>query len=244
MVPFLYGVLIMILYIIRHGEPNYDIGALTEKGWLQAEAVGKRMAKLKIDQVYASPLLRAQQTAEPTCRLLELTKKTEEWAHEIGDERLTPFPDGEMKSISFVQNTYFRQNGNMDLSFDKAYECDGIKQSEMKKAVDYIEKNGNDFLERLGYKAENGVYRILRENKDQVALFCHAAFARAWVSVLLHIPLHIMWAGFDYDYTGVTAIEFANNENGITAPKCHHYADLSHLYAEGIDSALNDLSQM
>ena len=86
----------------------------------------------------------------------------------------------------------------------------------MKKAVDYIEKNGNDFLERLGYKEENGVYRILKENNEKVALFCHAAFSRAWVSVLLHIPLHIMWSGFDYDYTGVTVIEFQNNENGFT----------------------------
>jgi probable phosphoglycerate mutase len=234
----------MILYIIRHGEPDYSTGHLTEKGWLQAEAVGKRMAKLKVDRIFASPILRAQQTAEPACRLLGLEKYTEEWAHEIGDERLTPFPDGEMKSISFVQNTYYRQNGNIDLPFDKAYECDGIKQSEMKKAVDYIEKNGNDFLERLGYKEENGVYRILKENNEKVALFCHAAFSRAWVSVLLHIPLHIMWSGFDYDYTGVTVIEFKNNENGITAPQCLHYADMSHVYAEGIDDAVNDISQM
>ena len=234
----------MILYIIRHGEPDYSTGHLTEKGWLQAEAVGKRMAKLKVDRIFASPILRAQQTAEPACRLLGLEKQTEEWAHEIGDERLTPFPDGEMKSISFVQNTYYRQNGNIDLPFDKAYECDGIKQSEMKKAVDYIEKNGNDFRERLGYKEENGVYRILKENNEKVALFCHAAFSRAWVSVLLHIPLHIMWSGFDYDYTGVTVIEFKNNENGITAPQCLHYADMSHVYAEGIDDAVNDISQM
>lgn len=234
----------MILYIIRHGEPDYSTGHLTEKGWLQAEAVGKRMAKLNVDRIFASPILRAQQTAEPACRLLGLEKQTEEWSHEIGDERLTPFPDGEMKSISFVQNTYYRQNGNIDLPFDKAYECDGIKQSEMKKAVDYIEKNGNDFLERLGYKEENGVYRILKENNEKVALFCHAAFSRAWVSVLLHIPLHIMWSGFDYDYTGVTVIEFQNNENGITAPKCLQYADLSHLYAEGIDDSQNDVSQM
>ena len=33
----------MLLYIIRHGEPGHG-GALTEKGWKQAEAVGKRVA--------------------------------------------------------------------------------------------------------------------------------------------------------------------------------------------------------
>ena len=233
----------MILYIIRHGEPDYSTGNLTEKGWLQAEAVGKRMSRLKIDRVFSSPILRAKQTAEPTCRLLGLTKNIEEWAHEIGDERLTPFPDGKMKSISFVQNTYYRQNGNIDLPFDRAYECDGIKQSDMKTAVDYIEKNGNDFLERLGYKEETGVYRILKENNEQVALFCHAAFSRAWISVLLHIPLHIMWSSFDYGYTGVTVLEFKNNENGITAPTCLHYADISHLYAEGIDEN-SDIQQI
>lgn len=234
----------MILYIIRHGEPDYKTDTLTEKGWLQAEAVGKRMSRLKIDKVFSSPLGRAKQTAEPTCRMSGLNKNIEEWAHEIGDERLTPFPDGKMKSVSLLQNTYFRQNGNIDLPFEKAYECDGIKQSDMKSAVEYIEKNGKDFLERLGYKEENGVYRILKENNEKVALFCHAAFARAWISVLLHIPLHIMWSSFDYEFTGVTVLEFKNNENGITAPTCLNYSDISHLYAEGLDDNQNDVSQM
>ena len=98
----------------------------------------------------------------------------------------------------------------------------------------YIEENGNKFLEKLGYKYENGIYRITKPNDDKVALFCHSAFSRAWVSVLLHIPVHIMWAGFDYEHSGVTIMEFENYENGITAPKCYCYSDTSHLYAEGI----------
>jgi len=105
----------------------------------------------------------------------------------------------------------------------------------MGAALEYIEKNGNDFLERLGYKEENGVYRILRPNEEKVALFCHGAFSRAWISILLHIPVHMMWASFGYTHTGVTVIEFRNNENGITAPHCLCYSDISHLYAEGLD---------
>ena len=76
----------MILYIIRHGQPHYATGELTEKGWAQAEAVGERMAKLGINKIFASPILRAQQTAEPAYRMLGLEKVTEEWSHEIGDE--------------------------------------------------------------------------------------------------------------------------------------------------------------
>ena len=72
-------------------------------------------------------------------------------------------------------------------------------------------------------------------NEEKVALFCHSVFARAWLSVLLHIPLHIVWASFRYTHTGVTVLEFKNNPNGITAPQCLCYSDVSHLYASGLD---------
>lgn len=225
----------MLLYIVRHGDPIYETDSLTERGKLQAEAVGKRIYDSKINRIFSSPMGRAKETAAPSCRLLGLDCNIEQWTHEIGSERLTPFPDGKMKSITLVQNTYYRENGNIDLPYDRAYECTGIKDSQMKSAVEYIEKNGKDFLERLGYREENGVYRILRNNEEKVALFCHAAFARAWISVLLHIPLHIMWSSFNYTHTGVTVIEFENNENGFTAPKCLCYSDVSHLYAAGLD---------
>ena len=225
----------MLLYIVRHGDPDYEHDSLTERGKLQAEAVGKRIFDSKIDRIFSSPMGRAKETAEPACRLLGLEKNVEEWTHEVGDERLTPFPDGKMKSITFVPNTYYRENGNIDLPYDRAYECSGINQSQMETAVKYIEEHGKEFLERLGYKEENGVYRIIKPNDEKVALFCHSVFARAWISVLLHIPLHIMWSGFNYTHTGVTVIEFENNENGFSAPRCLCYSDVSHLYAFNLD---------
>ena len=225
----------MLLYIVRHGHPDYATDSLTERGWLQAEAVGKRLAATGIDQVYASPMGRARQTAEPTCRLLDLPCHIEPWAHEVQDERLTDEPYGKPTSVTMVQNTYYRENGGIDLPYDRAYEAVGFRASGMKDAVAYIEEGGRDFLERLGYREENGVYRILRANEDKVALFCHSIMARAWISTLLHIPIHLMWAGFHYTHTGVTVLEFRNNEDGFTAPKCLCYSDMSHLYAHGPD---------
>ena len=82
---------------------------------------------------------------------------------------------------------------------------------------------------------ENGVYKILRPNEDKVALFCHTVMGRLWISRLLHIPIHLMWAGFQMTHTGVTVIEFKNNENGVTAPYCRCFSDMSHLYAAGLE---------
>ena len=225
----------MLLYIVRHGHPDYVTDSLTDRGWLQAEAVGKRLAKTGIDQVYSSPMGRAKQTAEPTCRLLDLPCHIEPWSHEVQEERLTEEPYGKPTSVTMVQNTYYRENGGIDLPYDRAYEAVGFRSSGMKEAVARIEEGGRDFLERLGYKEENGVYRILRANDDKVALFCHSIMARAWISTLLHIPIHMMWSGFHYTHTGVTVLEFRNNEDGFTAPKCLCYSDMSHLYAHGPD---------
>ncbi len=230
----------MLLYIVRHGDPIYETDSLTERGKLQAEAVGKRIADSKINRIFSSPMGRARMTAEPACRRLGLEYTVEEWTHEIGEEKLTPYPDGKKKSITMLPNTVFRENGNIDISYKDAFTCTGINQSGMRSALAYIEKEGNAFLERLGYREENGVYRILRPNEEKVALFCHAAFGRAWLSVLLHIPLHIMWSSFDITHTGVTVVEFENHESGFTAPRCLCFSDTSHLYADKLDLIYNN----
>ena len=94
----------MLLYIVRHGDPIYETDTLTERGFLQAEAVGKRMFDAKIDRIFTSPMGRAKDTAAPACRMLGLDYTVEPWAHEIEDDRLTTYPDGVLKSISFLHS--------------------------------------------------------------------------------------------------------------------------------------------
>jgi len=225
----------MLLYVIRHGDPIYETDTLTERGQLQAEAVGKRMVRAGINRIYSSPMGRARLTAAPACRMLNLPCQIEEWAREIEQEVKSPYPNGVMRSVSLLNNIEFRKDGRMDLPYDQAFDCPGISQSRMKEAVDYIAKNGRDFLARLGYQEENGIYRIVRPNEDRVALFCHAGMARAWMSVLLHIPIHTIWSSFSVTHTGITVYEFKNQPEGFTAPTCLCFSDTSHLYADGLD---------
>ena len=60
----------MILYYVRHGDPIYNPDSLTELGHKQAEALSKRFSLYGLDEIYASTSIRAQQTAEPTCKIL------------------------------------------------------------------------------------------------------------------------------------------------------------------------------
>lgn len=52
----------MKILIIRHGEPDYSIDSLTEKGWREAELLSRRLAPFNIRDFYVSPLGRAQDT--------------------------------------------------------------------------------------------------------------------------------------------------------------------------------------
>ena len=227
----------MLLYIVRHGDPDYTTDSLTPRGIEQADAVARRLAAIGFDRIFSSPMGRARQTAEPLCRLLDKEYQVEEWTREIAVR--TQVPDGEPKSVALVQNTYFREKDMWKLGGAEALECAVLKDTDMAQCKAYIEKEGNAFLEKLGYKEENGNYRILYPNEEKVVLFCHGNFSRVWLSCLLKVPLHIMLASFGSNHTGVTTLYFKNNDNGLTAPRCLCFSDNSHLYAHGPDTLYN-----
>ncbi|MBC7960452.1 MAG: histidine phosphatase family protein [Vallitaleaceae bacterium] len=56
----------MKLLIIRHGDPDYAIDSLTEKGWREAEYLSKSISDMEVKAFYVSPLGRAKDTASVT----------------------------------------------------------------------------------------------------------------------------------------------------------------------------------
>lgn len=97
----------MLLYLMRHGiaDPATAIlrdaeRPLSEQGTLQTALVAKGLLRLgvRVDRVIASPLLRAQQTAEIVARIVELPEPV------LTDMRLAPY--GSYNSISELINEH------------------------------------------------------------------------------------------------------------------------------------------
>ena len=61
----------MRLLIVRHGDPDYSIDSLTEKGWKEAEYLSERLSKLDVKDFYVSPLGRAKDTASFTLKKMK-----------------------------------------------------------------------------------------------------------------------------------------------------------------------------
>ena len=56
----------MRILIIRHGDPDYAIDGLTEKGKREVALLTERLAREELTAIYCSPLGRARATIAPT----------------------------------------------------------------------------------------------------------------------------------------------------------------------------------
>ena len=80
----------MKLLLIRHGDPDYSIDSLTEKGWREAEMLSERIAPMDIKAYYVSPLGRARDTASLTLKKAGREAEILPWAREYN----TRIPNG------------------------------------------------------------------------------------------------------------------------------------------------------
>ena len=221
----------MILYVIRHGSPDYENDSLTELGIKQAEALGVRMEKIGIDRVFSSPNGRARKTAEPTCRRLVLEMKIEDWLSENLNAALA-FNDGR-REYWYTDEPVENVKNEETLSYgDNWYEAPVyVGLEDPKRRYEEIMRESDRLCEELGYKREGKVYRVLRKNEEKVAVFCHSCTGVTWTAYLLGISPALFGSCFDYDTTGVTKLDFGDKEAGeITAPFCGYFSDTSHKY--------------
>ncbi len=219
----------MLLYIIRHGDPDYDTDSLTNKGKQQAEALAKRLSLHGLDRVYSSPMGRARQTAKATCDLLNLPCQIEEWTREVWEDFAICQDNGEKVFCMDLPGSVYRKNID-GVDSTTWYSHPVLSGIDAKSGYEKIIRNSDAFLKKLGYEREEGLYRILWPNEEKIAVFCHGGFGLTWMAHLLQIPPHIFWAGFRVTHTGVSVFEFRNEKDGYTVPKCLCFSDMSHLY--------------
>ena len=90
----------MKLVIVRHGDPDYTIDSLTEKGWREARYLAQKLSKLEIKDFYVSPLGRAKDTASCTLKKMNRTATECDWLQEY-DELIGRPDEADYKIITW-----------------------------------------------------------------------------------------------------------------------------------------------
>ena len=228
----------MLFFYVRHGDPIYDPDSLTPLGHEQAKALAKRFVSYGLDQIYSSPSVRAQQTAQPTCDLLKKEKTVCPWACESVAWRYFSIDASTgIHTWCFYDPAIlelFRSREVRALA-DKWYEHPAFAGYDFAEGVKYINEQVDAFFLSLGYRhdRENCRYEIVEPKHERVALFAHQGFGLAFLSSLLDIPYPLFCSRFDISHSGVTVIHFPNDRE-VVYPKILQLSNDSHLYKEDI----------
>lgn len=224
----------MKLLIIRHGDPDYEIDSLTEKGWREAEMLAERIAPMNIKAYYVSPLGRARDTASLTLKKAGREAEILPWAREyntriLGEngERRIPW-DMLPERLTAVPEYYDK---------DKWYDVPVMKEAGMEEGLRWVWDGLDEVLARHGYRREGMYYRAENPNGDTIAIFCHFGVECVMLGHLLGISPMALWHGFMAAPTSVTTVNTEERRDGIASFRVSAFGDISHLYIKGEEPA-------
>lgn len=233
----------MLFFYIRHGDPIYDPDSLTPLGARQAEAIAKRLSVYGIDKIYASSSERAKLTAKPTCELLKKDFTELDWCNESHAWEELTFNTESGKRWLF-HSTYAKSVLTtpeiINMGFDW-YRHPEFESYNYKAGLDRIQNEADKLFASLGYEhiPGTGRYKAVCPNNDRVALFAHQGFGIAFLSLVLDIPYPLFSMHFDICHTGMTVINFEEND-GYAIPKILTMSSDSHIYREGLPTNYNN----
>ncbi len=221
----------MLIYIIRHADPDYPNNTITAAGHEEARALARRLAGDGLTHIYTSPLGRARDTAQYTADLAKLEPVVEDWLLEHGELKTeVMLPTGE--TAQYVAWDVHGETIRADLSplTLADWSTHPALAADVAPVYTDVQAAADQFIARHGYTREDGRYRTVTANEDRIALFCHNGTGLMLLAHWLELPLPLVWVGFWLPPSSVTTVLFEERSDQWAVPRCLGVGDVSHLY--------------
>ena len=220
----------MKIIIIRHGEPDYAIDGLTEKGKVEAELLKDRLVKENIKQIYCSPLGRAKATIAPTLTALSMDFEICDWLREFNEEKLL-FPFSEKPQGCWDVLPEYVNGFDTVYSPTKWTETDFIKKTKIPLYYNNVCEAFDALLKKHGYERDGYNYKVLKENRDTIVLVCHFGLASVLLSHIFNCSPYSLWQHTCLPPSSVTVLYSEERRRGMALFRANAIGDTSHLYA-------------
>ncbi|MCR5269245.1 MAG: histidine phosphatase family protein [Lachnospiraceae bacterium] len=223
----------MKLVFIRHGEPDYTIDGLTEKGKVEAQLLADRLEHFPMDEIYVSTLGRAKDTAAPTLARLHRSATELEWLKEFPPRIRRPDKPGGEMSIAWdwmpKDWTTCPEFYDPDRWMQHPLMREGNVGEEYARVTGLFEK----FLKEHGYEREGNLFLAKKPSNDTIVFFCHFGLTAVLLSYLWHVSPMVLWHGMVAPPTAVTVLATEERQKGYAAFRMNLFADVSHLTQAG-----------
>ncbi len=225
----------MRLLIIRHGDPDYDHDALTEKGKREAKLLADYLEKEKIDYFYVSSYGRAKETAAPTLERFHASPVICDYLHEF--DYPTYNADGTRRMIAWDLMPDEWTTDPRYYSMEEWSKTPIMESGNLREKATEVTRQFDECLARHGYMREGGYYRTEQGNELTLAFFCHLGLECVLLSHLLGISPVLLWQGTAAQTTSVTTLYTEERKKGIAYFRMTCFGDTAHLrYAGEPDS--------
>ena len=224
--------IILKLLIVRHGDPDYEIDSLTEKGWREAELLARRLAEMEIKAFYVSPLGRARDTASLTLKMLGRTAAEYPWLREFD----APIHRPDVTGWEKVCWDWLPQDWTDEERYflpDAWSGTEIMREGNVGREYAWVAENLDALLESHGYKRQGRRYEAVRPNNDAIVFFCHFGVECVMLSHLLNISPMALWHGTCAAPTSVTTVVTEERRRGTAYFRMSAFGDTSHLYKSG-----------
>ena len=225
----------MRILIIRHGDPDYSIDSLTEKGHREAACLAERLKNEKIDYFYSSPLGRAYETCMYTAKAMGREKdvKIMPWLREFNHPVEENMRERGCDILWDMLPQYWMDKEEM---YDKEAWAshDVFEKAHLKAYYDEVKQSFDALLAKHGYVREAGAkFRAENSNRDTIAFFCHFGLEMILFSMLMNVSPVPLLHHFVAAPSSVTTIYTEERRKGIASFRCASFGDTGHLYAKG-----------
>lgn len=226
----------MRLIIVRHGDPDYSVDSLTEKGWREAELLAERLVMLNVKAFYVSPLGRAKDTASLTLGRLGRTAVECDWLREFPPQIRRP----DLKGGKTIAWDWLPEDWTADERyFDRKQWCETevMREGRVDEMYRYVTDSFDGLLAEHGYVRRDGLYRAERPNRDVIVFFCHFGVECVLLSHLMGISPMPLWHNTCAAPSAVTTVYTEERRQGKASFRISSFGDISHLYAAGEEPA-------
>ncbi len=229
----------MRILIIRHGEPNYKLDALTEKGKREAALLAERLSRIPADAYYVSPLGRAQETAAYTLRRVGRTAVTLPWLQEFHGRSVNPATGLSHIPWDYHVDEWARHPLLYDP--DRWVEDPLVRDGDVAQVWEETKAGLDALLSAHGYTRDGSVYRCQDNRDGTIMLFCHFAVGTAILAHLINTSPVPLWQGFLWTTSAVTTVVTQERRPGEIEFRCVSAGDVSHLLQGGEPASLAGL---
>ena len=236
----------MRLLFFRHGDPNYEIDSLTEKGKTEAMLLAKQIRRFGIDEAYVSPLGRAKATADYSLKELGIEGKTLEWLKEfpanfdanMADDNTRKAYINELKRndegryekriVWDMMPSYYSEHPEL-FDVNRWRESEIARASDVVSVYEEVTAAFDDLLKEHGYERNGSVYKVLQSNEKTLGIFCHFGITCVMLSRLWNVSPFVTLQFLAMAPTSLTEVVTEERERGIAIFRTLRIGDITHL---------------